>query len=187
VRLKAENKNNSAIFVEAEALTTVANAWDTLVFDFANNVSPPVLDTTVVYDLLSIFYDFNMAPANPAKTYYLDDVFFGGVATGPVLSQIDLPITWDDSTVNYTVADFGGNVSTRITDPMNAGNMILQSIKTTGSQTFAGTTLSTATGLANPIPIYCNSNNAKRSCVFAQSGHPRSSKGRRCYEWRHIC
>jgi hypothetical protein len=172
VRLKAENKNNSAIFVEAEALTTVANAWDTLVFDFANNVSPPVLDTTVVYDLLSIFYDFNMAPANPAKTYYLDDVFFGGVATGPVLSQIDLPITWDDSTVNYTVADFGGNVSTRITDPMNAGNMILQSIKTTGSQTFAGTTLSTATGLANPIPFTATATTLSAVVYSPKAGIP---------------
>ena len=34
-----------------------------------------------------------------------------GGGTGQPLAQIDLPITWDDATVDYTVSDFGGNAS----------------------------------------------------------------------------
>ena len=38
-------------------------------------------------------------------------------------SQIDLPITWDDTTVDYTVIPFGGNSSTLDVDPTNPFNM----------------------------------------------------------------
>ena len=171
IRLKAEDKSDATKFVEAEALTAVANAWDTLVFNFANNVTAPVLDTTQTYDLLSIFYNFNIASTTP-KTYYIDDVFFGGTSSGPVLSQIDLPITWDDSTVNYVVTDFGGNASARIADPMNPSNMILRSIKTSGSQTFAGTTLSTSTGLANAIPFTANATTISCAIYSPKAGIP---------------
>ena len=68
-------------------------------------------------------------------------------------TQIDLPITWDGTGVNYTVTDFGGNASSLVTDPTNASNMVLKSEKTVGAQTWAGTTLSTNSGLATPIPF----------------------------------
>ena len=41
VRLKVENAANGAQFVETEATTTVANAWETLTFDFANQAPAP--------------------------------------------------------------------------------------------------------------------------------------------------
>ena len=46
-----------------------------------------------------------------------------GSCVYPLLSQIDLPITWDDSTVDYTVLDFGGNNSTLVSDPL-LGNIL---------------------------------------------------------------
>ena len=155
VRLKAEDHTNNTISVETEAMTTMANGWDTLEFDFANQVSgTAAINFANTYDMLSIFYDFGNAGGSPAKSYYVDDVFFGGGSSGPMKAQIDLPITWNDTTnVDYTVADFGGNASSLVTDPANASNIVLKSEKTTGSQTWAGTTLSTAAGLATAIPF----------------------------------
>ena len=72
-----------------------------------------------------------------------------GGGTGQPLSQIDLPISWDDTTVDYTVSDFGGNASSVVADPAGLVNNVLQSEKTPGAQTWAGTTLGTASGFAN--------------------------------------
>jgi len=69
------------------------------------------------------------------------------------LNQIDLPITWDEALTDYTVSDFGGNSSAIIADPSGTYGNILQSEKTSGAQTWAGTTLGTATGFANAIPF----------------------------------
>jgi|GEM_PF-1205271 len=72
--------------------------------------------------------------------------------TGVVLSQVDLPISWDDALVNYTTVSFGGNVDIVATDPTDATNSVLQLDKGLGTQTWAGTTLS-AGGLATAIPF----------------------------------
>lgn len=91
----------------------------------------------------------------------LDVVCFNSCAAcaaGPVLTQIDLPITFDDSTVNYTVSDFGGNISQLVADPMGGTNMVLESNKPIGAQLWAGTTLSTNAGLATAIPFSATAN-----------------------------
>ena len=75
-----------------------------------------------------------------------------GSCTYP-LSQIDLPISWDDATVDYTVSDFGGNASSVVADPAGLVNNVLQSEKTLGAQTWGGTTLGTASGFATAIPF----------------------------------
>ena len=36
--------------------------------------------------------------------------------------QIDLPVDFEGSTVNYTMTDFGGNESSLVTDPYDSGN-----------------------------------------------------------------
>jgi hypothetical protein len=68
-------------------------------------------------------------------------------------SQIDLPIDWEGTAVNYTVADFGGNASSLDVDPTNANNTVMKSEKTVGAETWAGTTMSTPSGLASAIPF----------------------------------
>lgn len=74
----------------------------------------------------------------------------------PLLSmaqlQIDLPITWDDPAVDYTVVDFGNNVSAVVVDPTNPSNFVLESTKTDSAATWAGTTLGNPE-FANPIPF----------------------------------
>ena len=67
------------------------------------------------------------------------------------LSQIDLPISWDDATVDYTVSDFGGNASSVVADPAGLVNNVLQ--RSPGTETWAGTTLGTASGFATAIPF----------------------------------
>ena len=69
------------------------------------------------------------------------------------LSQIDLPITWDDTTVDYTVTDFGGTISSLSIDPTDSTNSVLMTDRTAGAQFWAGTTLSTSSGLASSIPF----------------------------------
>jgi hypothetical protein len=84
VLLKVEDATNGAIFVETLATTTVANAWETLTFDFANpgpNTQPLNLAST--YNRLSIFFNFGVGGATAGeKIYYFDDIAFGGDAGG---------------------------------------------------------------------------------------------------------
>jgi len=71
----------------------------------------------------------------------------------PVFTPVDLPITFDDPTVNYTTTDFGGNASAVVADPAGGTNQVLQVTKDVAAVFWAGTTLSTPAGLANPIPV----------------------------------
>ena len=149
VRLKVEDASNGNINCETDAVTTVAGGWDTLTFNFASPAGAP-LNTANTYNMASIFFDFNTAGAQ--DTFYFDDVMFV-TSPPPALSQIDLPVTFDDSTVDYTMTDFGGNASMLMVDPTNASNNVMRVIKTTGAQTWAGTTIGTASGFATAIPF----------------------------------
>ena len=149
VRLKVENVANSAISVETEAVTTVANAWETLVFDFANQVAgTPALDVSQRYERLVIFFNFG-TDGNTAgdKTYLWDDVQFGVPVT--------LPVTFDDPRVDYALIDFGEpvpNATTLITDPTDAGNTVASTNKPLGAPVWSGTVLAN-NGLASAIPF----------------------------------
>ena len=140
VKLKAEDHTNPALSVETD-VTTTKSGWDTLRFDMSLHSVGAPLNFTTTYDKLSIFYNFGVTQA-VADTFYVDLVeFTGGTAPPPAKDPIGLPITWEDTaTVDYTVIDFGGNASMMTTDPMNTNNLVLQSIKTVGAQTWAGTT-----------------------------------------------
>ena len=139
VMLKIEDQSNNTIFVEAQDTLSVANAWDTLIFDYSNATNG-ALNLSNTYDKVALFYDFNTAGAN--DTFYWDDVEF---ISAPVASvQMDLPVTFDDASVNYGTIDFGGTVSSIIVDPNDASNNVVQTEKTSGAQTWAGTTLAIA-------------------------------------------
>ncbi|MBK9448611.1 MAG: T9SS type A sorting domain-containing protein [Bacteroidetes bacterium] len=153
VRLKAEDHTNPTRSVETEATTTVANAWETLVFDFSNEApGTAALNLTYTFDMVSIFFNFGVDGATAgSKTYFFDDVMFGAPANP--LMQIDLPITFEDSMVDYTMTDFGGNASQVIVDPTDSLNHVGETIKGAGAQSWAGTTISTPSGLATAIPF----------------------------------
>lgn len=151
IMLKAEVAGSPTIFVEATATTTVANGWETLVFDFASP-SNGTINYANNYNLLSVFPTFLAPAAN--DTFFVDSVYFGGATGGPIgLQQIDLPISWDDTAnVDYTTVAFEGGQSMADIDPANPANNVLKFTKPTGAQPWAGVTLGDQT-LANPIPF----------------------------------
>lgn len=158
IRLKAEDKTDPTKSVETVAMTTTASAWETLTFDFSNEATgTAAINYGYTYDMVSIFFNFGVDGATAgAKTYYCDDITFGTMTTP--LNQVDLPITYEDTAVDYTTSDFGGNASQVVVDPTLATNSVLEVIKDASAQTWAGTTLSTSNGLATAIPFTANDN-----------------------------
>ena len=146
IRMKVEDSSNGSISVETDATTTMAGAWETLVFDFANNAAnTPAINFANTYNKVVLFGDFNTAGSG--KTFYFDDIIFG-----MPLTQIDLPITFDDAMVDYDLISFGDAIDSIVVDPTNANNMVLRQNKPTGAQTWAGTVVGDG-GLANAIPF----------------------------------
>ena len=84
-------------------------------------------------------------------TYYLDNIYFYNSA-GPVTKkQMSLPVTFDDSTVNYGLTGFGGaEDSTIVADPASASNMVAKVNRSATAQTYAGTTVTTNAGGVQP-------------------------------------
>ncbi len=148
IRLKVEDSANPATSVETEANTTMAGQWETLVFNFSNQVpGTAALNPANTYDKLSIFFNFGTSGAMAGeKTYYWDEVRFG-------LARVDLPVTFQDTaSVDYALVDFGGNVSSIVQDPTNPANLVGKAVKTAGAELWAGTT-NGGSGLANPVPF----------------------------------
>lgn len=157
-RLKVEGATASGIQCETDQTTTVANQWETLVFDLSNNAIPgDVLNPANSYVKCILFPDFGQSGAASA-TYYVDSVYFGGSAVVSNLAPIDLPISWDDTAnVDYSVTPFEGAVTSADLDPTNSANNVLKFEKPVGAQPWAGVTLGTA-ALANPIPFTTTDN-----------------------------
>lgn len=129
---------------EVDMLTTVTGAWETLTWDFTGQ---PTNFNTLVF-----MFDFgNVGDGSATSTFLFDDIEQVDATGG--LTQIDLPVDFEGSTTNFAVTDFGGNTSSMVVDPDVSGNMVIQSIKTAGAATWAGTTIGTAAGFATNIPL----------------------------------
>jgi hypothetical protein len=146
VKLKAENSANSSIAVETDAVTTVANAWETLVFDFSNHSSgTPALNTSATYNVLSVFFDFGVAGSG--KIFYWDDVTF----MAPTLS---LPLTFESTTLVYNITNFDGGSLTVISNPqvngINTSSRVARMVKNAG-QTWGGSYITLASPIVFPV------------------------------------
>lgn len=82
VRLKVENSADPTITVETETMTTVANEWETMVFNFSNQApGTAALNLDYAYNKASIFFNFGITGGQAGElTFYWDDVTFGGNA-----------------------------------------------------------------------------------------------------------
>ena len=115
VRLKVEDRTDNTISVETEATTTVANAWETLTFDFSVTVAgTAALNLANTYDKASIFFNFGTDGATAGdKTYLWEDLAFvtggGGGATAPTTAAP--PPTQDSGSVISLFANGYANVS----------------------------------------------------------------------------
>ena len=139
VKLKLEDSGGS--FTEVDVLTTDSSEWHTLSWDFTG---APTQFTDLVF-----MFDFgNVGDGSLTSTFLFDDVeqVFSG-------THIDLPVDFEGNTVNYTMSDFGGNISQRVQDPTNASNMVIEVVKPVGAATWAGTTIGTPAGFATDIPL----------------------------------
>jgi hypothetical protein len=152
VRLKLvrsqDDPNNPSNKVETEVLTTVANAWETLTFDFATPApGTPPLNTSLQYNQLIIFFNFGKTGAQAgAQTFYFDDVTFIGGGGLPSVPFVDL--SFDSPGTVYTLTGFGGAEDSSLKpDPTNASNTTVRVVRSATAEIFAGTVVSTGPGL----------------------------------------
>jgi len=161
VRLKLEDAADPTRSVETEARTTAAiNTWQTLTFDFANQVSGTgALNLTYTYNKVSIFFDFGTSgPAGGDGTYHFDDVTFVGEggASGSTGTCV-APSCTDFSAPGIGFAPFlndGGGTVALALDPNDAANDVVQFVKRPGDGEYFGTVI---TGLGGPVVLTATS------------------------------
>jgi len=141
VKFKLEGDNGAQ--TERDTYTTLSNDWETLTWSFAGEPSN-------TYNKLVLMFDFgNVGDGSVNSTFYFDDITSFDPSGG--LNQIDLPVTFEDPEVYYSVIDFEGNGPSTIVE--EGGNHYVQVIKTDESGTSAGVTIGTEEGFATNIPI----------------------------------
>ncbi len=90
---------------------------------------------------------FEMGLSN--ESVFIDNVaLFESEADG-----LELPVTFDDETIDYKLADFGGNASLIEVDPTDSENKVVRTIKTGAAELWAGTTVNEPNGFSAPIPF----------------------------------
>ena len=141
VLLKVENLTNGGISFEKEVLTTVANTWEDMAFDFRT------INTGNSYSKVVLIFDLGTVGDGSANfTWLFDDI---RLTNNMPTSILTLPVTFDMAGVNYEVTDFGGSNSEPAIDPVAPANNVKKTTKTNGSATWAGTTI--GTGFAAPL------------------------------------
>lgn len=141
VLLKVENLTNGGIFFEKEVLTTMANTWEDMAFDFR------AINTGNTYQKVVLIFDLGTTGDGSANfTWLFDDI---RLTNQMPVSLLALPVTFDQAGVNYEVTDFGGNLSEPAIDPTSGANNVKKTTKTGGAQTWAGTTI--GAGFTAPI------------------------------------
>jgi len=132
---------------ERDAYTSKTNEWEILSWDFSGEPS----DT---YRKLVLMFDFgNVGDGTADSTFYYDDIYQTDPSGG--LSQMDLPVTFEDPGVYYVLTDFGGNGPSTILEAVDGNYARVE--KNSGAETWAGVTIGSGIGFLNHIPI-TNSN-----------------------------
>jgi len=153
VKFKLEDDNDPVTAaVERDAYTTKSNQWETLTWSFSGEQSN-------IFQKLVLMFDFgNTGDGTESSTFYFDDISQFDSTGG--LAQIDLPITYDDSSVYYTLIPFGDDEgSSEIIFNSNTDNKLVYVTKSSSAATWAGVTVSNESGLENNIPV--TSSNSK--------------------------
>jgi len=152
VLLKVENSGDGNIKFEKEVTTTVANDWEVLTFNYA------AINTTNSYDKLVIIFDLGtMGDGSANFTFYIDDIVLSKVGSGG--TQMDLPVTFEDSAVEYGVIGFEGAILSLVTNPDATGNNtsanVVKFIKPGSAGGSAGATVTAAAelGFKTAIPF----------------------------------
>jgi hypothetical protein len=143
VLLKVENLTNGGIFFEKEVVTSVANTWEDLAFDFR------AINTANSYQKIVLIFDLGLVgDGSPNFTWLFDDI---RLVNQMPTSLLNLPVTFDVPGINYEVTDFGNNQTVAAADPTNASNNVKKTTKINGAETWAGTTI--GAGFTSRIPF----------------------------------
>lgn len=129
VKLKIENLEDGSISTEVDAVTTVANQWEELLFDFSGQ------DLSQPYGRLVIFFDFGNS--GMGEDYYFDDI----VQSDQGLEPLALPLTFESTQLTYNFVNFGGATTTVVANPDMNGNTsatVANLNKESGSEVWAG-------------------------------------------------
>ena len=147
VKLKLEDDNDPVTAaVERDAYTTTSNQWETLTWSFAG-------EPTNTFQRLVLMFDFGtIGNGTNSSTFYFDDIFQTDPTGG--LSQIDLPITYEDSSVYYSLIPFGDDEgSSEIIFNSDTDNNLAYVAKSSSAATWAGVTVSNESGFVSNIPV----------------------------------
>lgn len=126
IKLKVENLTDGAIAHEVDRVTTVANEWEVLEYDFSG------INTAQSYSKIVLFFNFGVVGAG--ESYYFDDI----QQTTGIQS---LPVTFETDT-EYTFNGFGGANGAEVSNPnpsgINTSATVGQVVKNAGAETWAG-------------------------------------------------
>lgn len=112
VLLKVENATDGTISFEKEVSTTIANGWDDLVFDYSAIDARSYQNLVIIFDLGT--------PGNGSAnfTFYYDDIRLTNTIPS---NAVELPLTFESTSVNYNFTNFDGGVVTVIDNPQVNG------------------------------------------------------------------
>ena len=128
---------------ERDAFTTKTNECEILSWDFSGEPSN-------TYRKLVLMFDFgNVGDGTADSTFYYDDIYQTDPSGG--LSQMDLPVTFEDPGVYYVLTDFGGNGPSTILETVDGNYARVE--KNSGAETWAGVTIGSGAGFLNNIPV----------------------------------
>ncbi len=131
VVFKVENLENADLFVEATATTTVAEGWETLIFDMNE------FDPSIDYGRIVLF--FNLDVPGTGETYYFDNI------ETTRLELIKLPINFESENIDYAWSGFGGAGAGVIDNPdrsgINTSNKVTELGKGEGAEVWGGVSL----------------------------------------------
>ena len=128
--------------MELKVANTLVNQWELITIDFSDYIG---LGETTGLDQIVIFPDFIARDAD--DVIYFDNISFGPFEQGEI---IELPVDFELDT-DYGIIGFEGAESEVVSNPdlsgANTSETVVKSVKTEGSQFYAGT----AMGLDTPI------------------------------------
>lgn len=94
--------------------------------------------------------------ANPIQEAALGKVVVGPAGAGVPTIQMNMPVTFDDATIDYNLLGFAGaDNSTVVTDPTLSTNKVVKVIKSATAASFAGTSITglSELGFSSKIPF----------------------------------
>jgi len=133
VLMKLENIDDASVFKEVSAVTTSANSWETLSFDFS------AIDTSKTYQKIVLFFDIGVfGDGSSDWTFYIDDIDqeLPDTSNQPLYSIFSFE-TYKE------IAGFGGGAMSIVANPDTDGNpsdKVAKLVKNAG-QVWAGTVI----------------------------------------------